>query len=73
MLSCGDAVSADMPAALTSIAQAIDSSGKYEQFKAQPVENGMEWLRENEPNIYKDITVFLEKHGHRAVMEVNLI
>lgn len=72
MLNCGDTVSGEMPNAIERIARAIKSSGKTDQFKDLSPENGMAWLEENLPKIYEEAVEFLEKYGHRTVMEFDI-
>lgn len=70
MLSSGETVSADVPLALDRLARSLAASGKAEDFRRQKPEKALYWLEDNLPEIYVEVTKFLEHHGHRALMEV---
>lgn len=73
LLSSGDVLSAEVPQALARLARQLEASGLYPEFRAQNPKDGMLWLKKNIPHIYLDVCVFLEHHGHRAIMEVSNI
>lgn len=70
--SCSDVISAQIPEELKQIAIAIQSSGKAEEFSKQPPETVMKWLEDNCSSVYNLMTLFLERHGHRCIKEVDL-
>lgn len=63
-------LSAEVPQALAKLANLIDESGKADEFKKQNPKETMRWLKDNLPNVYREVEMFLEVHGHRAIMEV---
>lgn len=73
LLSSGDAVSAEVPHALDRLALSIEESGMIEEFRKQKPEESLMWLKQNLPKIYDDVLLFLDQHGHRAIMEVSII
>lgn len=70
ILNSGDVLSAEVPQYLDGFARKIANSGKVDNFRAQNPNNAFDWLKINLPGIYQEIVDFLEKHGHRCVMEV---
>lgn len=72
MLRCGAAVSAELPAILAKFSRKLVQSGKIDEFKAHTPGNALHWLKENLPQLHQEIVMFLESHGHRAIMEVLL-
>ncbi|KAM3967560.1 rifampicin phosphotransferase [Aphomia sociella] len=73
LLSSGDVLSAEVPQYLAKLAREIEDSGSLDEFKAQDPKNAMHWLMINLPHIHVDILEFLNEHGHRAVMEFDMV
>ncbi|GBP77850.1 Uncharacterized phosphotransferase YvkC [Eumeta japonica] len=72
LLASGDAVSAEVPNALAALGRELEGSGRLHEFREQPPEKAMQWLRTNLPHVHLDVITFLDKHGYRAVMEFDL-
>lgn len=70
LLSSGGVLSAEVPQALASLTQALEESGQVEEFRKQDPKEALDWLKNHLPNIYKNVSKFLDEHGHRAIMEV---
>lgn len=69
--SCKDVESAEIPTSLEQIGQCIQKTGKQDEFCSINAENGVAWLLENCHNAYELLQGFLQKHGHRAYVEVS--
>ncbi|KAI8438209.1 hypothetical protein MSG28_010827 [Choristoneura fumiferana] len=72
ILNSGDVLSAEVPQYLDSFARKIVDSGKADDFRAQKPDDAFDWLKINLPGIYQEVVDFLEKHGHRCVMEFDI-
>ncbi|XP_030022494.2 putative phosphoenolpyruvate synthase isoform X1 [Manduca sexta] len=72
LLSVGDVLSAEVPQALARLARQLEQSGMFDAFRAQHPKDAMQWLKKNLPHVYLDVCIFLEHHGHRAIMEFDL-
>lgn len=73
ILGCADTVSADVPAYLASIARELAASPNVEEFRSLEPSEGMMWLRKTMPHIHVELLRFLDKHGHRCLMEVYIL
>lgn len=73
LLSSGDVLSAEVPQALSKLASKLEQSGKLDEFRTQEPHAAMAWLKNNLPQIYDDVCLFLDQHGHRAIMEVSTV
>ncbi|KAK9746645.1 Pyruvate phosphate dikinase, AMP/ATP-binding domain [Popillia japonica] len=70
LLSTNSSVeSAEIPVILEEITTNIKRANKSEEFLKIRPEDGVEWLRENCPNISKSLDEFLSNHGHRLFRE----
>lgn len=70
LLSSGGVLSAEVPQALANLTRALEESGKADEFRNQNPEDALNWMKNHIPNVYKDVSKFLDEHGHRAIMEV---
>ncbi|XP_026759360.2 putative phosphoenolpyruvate synthase [Galleria mellonella] len=73
LLSSGDVLSAEVPLGLAKLARQLEESGKRDQFKAQDPKKALDWLMINLPNIHVNVLDFLKEHGHRAIMEFDMV
>ncbi|XP_047984806.1 putative phosphoenolpyruvate synthase [Leguminivora glycinivorella] len=73
ILSSGDVLSAEVPHILDRLARKLGASGKVEEFRAQKPKDALGWLEGNLPDIHKEVMEFLKKHGHRCIMEFDLV
>lgn len=70
--SCQNVESAEVPVMLEKIVEEITGSGKRKEFNdAVEAADGMKWLMVNCPKAYNLLQDFLERHGHRAYVEVS--
>ncbi|CAH0724658.1 unnamed protein product, partial [Brenthis ino] len=72
LLSSGDVLSAEVPNILAKLVRNLENSGKLAEFREQDPNLAMMWLKNNVPRIYNDVCTFLDQHGHRAIMELDL-
>ncbi|CAG9796773.1 unnamed protein product [Diatraea saccharalis] len=72
MFNSGNVLSAEVPWGLAKLTQEIEESGKADQFRKQDPKDAMYWLQKNVPHVHLNVCVFLEQHGHRAIMEFDL-
>ncbi|XP_061708572.1 putative phosphoenolpyruvate synthase [Cydia pomonella] len=72
ILSSGDVLSAEVPHILDRLARKLGASGKVEEFRAQKPKDALGWLQDNLPDVHKEVMEFLNKHGHRCIMEFDL-
>ncbi|XP_048489521.1 uncharacterized phosphotransferase YvkC [Plutella xylostella] len=72
MLSSGQAVSAEVPHALARLSKQLNASDRAEDFRKVDPKQGLDWLKENIPQLHKDVVEFLDEHGHRAIMEFDI-
>ncbi|XP_063357659.1 putative phosphoenolpyruvate synthase [Cydia amplana] len=72
ILSSGDVLSAEVPHMLDRLAGKLAASSKVDQFRAQKPKDALGWLQDNLPDIHKEVMEFLNKHGHRCIMEFDL-
>ncbi|XP_037037024.1 putative phosphoenolpyruvate synthase [Bradysia coprophila] len=71
--SCKDVESAEVPKLLEEIAIEIYNRAKANEFiNISPLE-GIKWLKENCPTASASVQAFLNKHGHRALKEYDLV
>ncbi|XP_026759359.2 uncharacterized phosphotransferase YvkC-like isoform X2 [Galleria mellonella] len=73
LLNSGEVLSAEVPLGLAKLARQLGGSGKYDQFKAQDPKEAFDWLIANLPDIHAEVLEFLKEHGHRAIMEFDMI
>lgn len=71
--SIGNIESANVPEMLKEIANSILSSGREKDFKEIDSIKGVEWLKENCLAAFELFEKFLQRHGHRALKEFDLI
>lgn len=62
--------SAEVPQMLKDIANEIYLCGKSDEFEDVPSIEGMQWLEVNCISAFRSTKNFLQKHGHRSLMEV---
>lgn len=67
-----DVESAGIPVLLEDIVTSIRNANMAEGFAKIDPSDGIEWLKENCPNIRRKLDDFLENHGHRLFREVTL-
>ncbi|KAL4716575.1 hypothetical protein ACJJTC_010239, partial [Scirpophaga incertulas] len=72
MFSSGDVLSAEVPQELAKLGKAISESKIAEKFRRIDPKDAMTWLRKNLPQVHLDVCSFLDKHGHRAIMEFDM-
>ncbi|KAL4716558.1 hypothetical protein ACJJTC_010222 [Scirpophaga incertulas] len=72
MLSSGNVLSAEVPQELAKLSRAIHDSGMFESFRQVDSSQAMHWLKEHLPNVYSRVCAFLDQHGHRAIMEIDM-
>lgn len=65
-----DVESAGIPVFLEGIVASIKNANMAEKFVKIDPNDGMEWLKENCPNVRKKFDDFLQDHGHRVFREV---
>ncbi|XP_014672894.1 PREDICTED: putative phosphoenolpyruvate synthase isoform X1 [Priapulus caudatus] len=71
--TCPDVLSANVPAALRTMALEVLNTGKADFFQSLSPEAAAEWLRSNESEKLKKLyDEFIEIHGHRCVRESEL-
>lgn len=70
--SCKDVESAEVPKLLEGIAVEIYESGRANEF-VNISSDGMQWLVENCSKAADSVKAFLERHGHRALKEYDLV
>ncbi|XP_059048058.1 putative phosphoenolpyruvate synthase [Achroia grisella] len=73
LLSSGDVLSAEVPLGLAKLARQLEHSGKLDQFKALDPKEAIRWLMTNLPNVHLEVLEFLKVHGHRAIMEFDMV
>ncbi|KAG5679828.1 hypothetical protein PVAND_009366 [Polypedilum vanderplanki] len=71
--SIGDIESANIPQLLSEIANSIKASGKEKRFLEIDNKKAIEWLESNVTEAYQLFNKFIERHGHRALNEFDLI
>lgn len=69
--TCSDVVSAEVPAMLDEMANAIYMAGGTADFVAVPAAEGEVWLGRNCPAAARMFRNFISRHGHRAFKEVS--
>ncbi|XP_026319467.1 uncharacterized protein LOC113229980 [Hyposmocoma kahamanoa] len=72
LLSSGGVLSAEVPQALANLTRELEKSGQAEEFRKQSPKVALNWLKNHIPNVYTLVTKFLDEHGHRAIMELDL-
>lgn len=70
--TCSDVVSAEVPAMLEEMANAIYMAGGTAEFVAVPAGEGEVWLGRKCPAAARMFRNFISRHGHRAFKEVSL-
>ncbi|XP_066587507.1 rifampicin phosphotransferase-like isoform X2 [Prorops nasuta] len=70
--SCSNVISCEIPIALRKITQSIKESGKAEEFRNISASEAFNWLKVNCPVAAKQLELFLEKHGHRCIKELDI-
>ncbi|XP_035206192.1 uncharacterized protein LOC118181218 isoform X2 [Stegodyphus dumicola] len=72
MTTSSDVISADVPAAIQSLAYYLSEAISAEEFKKMSVEEALNWLQRTPATVGKKFKQFTETHGHRCLREFDV-